>query len=438
MIKYVQRQRVVDSITNGEVTKSMKVVIEEQLVTKDGYIISMPSSLTEFITLYYGKKAISTRRNVGIIICGFLNYVKSKVTEGEDEDFFELKKEGLFGLELIHASKYLNYCSSELKNSLETVEQKENILINFYSFIVRKKILNNKKIKIDYKIVKQSSGSKGKRVYLTPFDDPNHKVIRPSKKRVANEKRKNMSKKLWKKFLELAEEKTPDIAFGIALQIMGGIRRGEAVNLLLEDVTVYNEYYDYEECANETFILELNITDRTEELFTPRGIQVDTSSPKKHRRNQPAFDFDDKLNSRWNMHLKLRSEILERTNKKTNALFVDKYGNPMSGNTYRKRFNKVKDVFLYYLKENSYSEYKKYLNAPWSTHIGRGIFSNICVEIGLANINGVPNKRILANLRGDDNSDSCKDYIDDAVIIDNAQSGIKLASRLADDDDDIM
>lgn len=161
----------------------MKVVIEEQLTTEEGYTISIPSSLTEFITLYYGKKAISTRRNTAIIVCAFLNYVKDRVKEGEDEDFFKLKEEGLYGLELVHASKYLNYCMSDLKNSLDTVQQKEDILIKFYSFIVKKKIMNNKKMKIEYKLVKPSNGDKAKKVYLTPFDDPNHKVIRPSKKR---------------------------------------------------------------------------------------------------------------------------------------------------------------------------------------------------------------------------------------------------------------
>lgn len=435
MVEYKQKQRVVDYIQDGEIKREMKVVIEEQLTTEEGYTISIPSSLTEFITLYYGKKAISTRRNTAIIVCAFLNYVKDRVKEGEDEDFFKLKEEGLYGLELVHASKYLNYCMSDLKNSLDTVQQKEDILIKFYSFIVKKKIMNNKKMKIEYKLVKPSNGDKAKKVYLTPFDDPNHKVIRPSKKKVINEKRNNMSKKLWKKFLSIAEEKAPDITFGIALQIMGGIRRGEIVNLILEDISVYNEYYDYEDIPKGTFILEVNITDRTDELFVPRGIQIDTSSPKKHRRNQPVFDFDNKLNERWKKHLERRSEILERTNKTSKALFVDKYGNPMSGNTYRKRFNKVKQAFLDYLKENSYSQYKKYLNAPWSTHIGRGIFSNICVEAGLTNVNGTPNKRILANLRGDNYSDSCKPYIDDAIIIDNAKSGVEVYSQLADDDE---
>lgn len=435
MVEYKQKQRVVDYIENGEIKKGVKVVIEEQLTTEEGYTISMPSSLTEYITLYYGKKAVSTRRNTAIVICAFLNYVKDKVKEGEDEDFLKLQKEGFYGLELVHASKYLNHCTTNLKNSLDTVQQKEDILIRFYSFIIRKKIMNNKKMKIEYKLVKPDSGSKGRKVHLTPFDDPNHKVIRPSKKQVVNKKHNNMRRKLWRKFLSLAEEKAPDIAFGIALQIMGGIRKGEAVNLILEDVGIYNEYYDFEDIPKGTFILELNITDRTDELFVPREIQVDSSSPKKHRRNQPVFDFDNKLNERWNTHLKRRSEILERTNKTTNALFVDKYGNPMSGNTYGKRFNKVKKAFLDYLKENSYSEYKKYLNAPWSTHIGRGIFSNICVEIGLTNINGTPNKRILANLRGDEKSDSCKPYIDDAVVIDNAKSGVALYSQLADDEE---
>ncbi|QJA08776.1 hypothetical protein HF520_07375 [Romboutsia sp. CE17] len=435
MVEYKQKQRVVDYIQDGEIKREMKVVIEEQLITEEGYTISIPSSLTEFITLYYGKKAISTRKNTAIIVCAFLNYVKSKVKEGEDEDFLKLKEEGFFGLELVHASKYLNYCGTTLKNSLDTVEQKENILINFYSFIIRKKIMKNKKMKIEYKICKPSNGSKGKKVHLSPFDDPNHKVIRPSKKRVANEKRNNMSRKLWKKFLSLAKEKAPDIEFGIALQIMGGLRRGEVVNLILDDVSIYNEYQDYADMQEGTFILEANITDRTDELFVPRGIQIDTSSPKKHRRNQPVFDFDNKLKERWETHLKRRSEILERTNKISRALFIDKYGNPMSGSTYRKRFNKVKEAFLEYLKENSYSEYKKYLNAPWATHIGRGIFSNICVEIGLTNVNGVPNKRILANLRGDDYSDSCKPYIDDAIIIDNAEAGVKVYSQLADDDE---
>lgn len=437
MVKYVQRQKVVDSISYGKIKKEVKVLIEEELTTEKGYKISMPSSLTEFVTLYYGKKSVNRRRDVATVICNFLNYVKSKVAEGEDEEFFKLKEEGFFGLELIHASKYLNYCGDKLKNAKETVEQKERVLVNFYSFLSKKKILNNKKLKIEYKIVKPSTGSKGKKVVLSPFDDPNHMVIRPGKKRASNTKHNNMNKRLWEKFLEKSDEVAPDITFGIALQIMGGVRRGEIVNLILEDVVVYEGDDDYGiiEEDEEIFVLQLNITDRTDELFVPRDIEITTSCPKKHRREQPVFDFDGKLEQRWQTHLERRSKILEKTGKTTNALFVDSFGNPMSGSTYRKRFNKVKNAFLDYLEENSYSDYKKYRNAPWSTHIGRGIFSNICVEIGLTNINGVPNKRILANLRGDEYEDSCRPYIDDKIIIDNARSAIKTASELAEDNE---
>ena len=48
---------------------------------------------------------------------------------------------------------------------------------------------------------------------------------------------------------------------------------------------------------------------------------------------------------------------------------------------------------------------KKY---NWSTHIGRGIFTNLCLEYDLAK-----NAKELANLRGDFSELSAQPYIDE-------------------------
>lgn len=107
-----------------------------------------------------------------------------------------------------------------------------------------------------------------------------------------------------------------------------------------------------------------------------------------------------------------RKKILDERKIDTPALFINRDGKAMTAESYKYRFNKVKAEFLNYLKIIDDPKYNDYSTFKWSTHIGRGIFTNFIISQGLCTIQGVFNPRLLADLRGDKNTSSAKDYID--------------------------
>jgi hypothetical protein len=109
--------------------------------------------------------------------------------------------------------------------------------------------------------------------------------------------------------------------------------------------------------------------------------------------------------------LALRHKILSKTASSTSALFVDDNGYPMDGYVYEKKWDKVKRYFLKSVEESSYGDYIFLKRRKWRTHIGRGIFTNLCLENGLAET-----ARELASLRGDSFVDSAQAYIDECKI----------------------
>lgn len=68
----------------------------------------------------------------------------------------------------------------------------------------------------------------------------------------------------------------------------------------------------------------------------------------------------------------------------SDALFVNRNGQSMTGSSYRYHFNKAKNVFITQLRNSinpvDRSNASKLENYEWSTHIGRGIFTNLLAE----------------------------------------------------------
>ena len=77
---------------------------------------------------------------------------------------------------------------------------------------------------------------------------------------------------------------------------------------------------------------------------------------------------------------------------------IDKNGNPMTVNTYWKRFNHVRREFIKRLYDCPNMETQMYAvfleSYKWSTHIGRGTYSNIVAQ----NANNIGE---IAVMRGD-------------------------------------
>ena len=195
------------------------------------------------------------------------------------------------------------------------------------------------------------------------------------------------------------------ITLGIAFQMFGGLRRGEVVNLTLRAV---KEKRSAKDSYDESRMILL-IRNRQSELFNSmEKIDLSKCGVKKER-DQQVINFNGKLYDYYRKHMKLRDKILDKTKSNTKALFVDENGSPMSGAKYEQQWAKVKKEFLKSLELNSYSYYSEFSkdNSIWSTHIGRGIFSNLCLIYGLAKTADE-----LKNWRGDEHPDSSKPYID--------------------------
>ncbi len=393
MSKYIVREKTINDIIFNKLEQHQTVVIMEEFTLENGLKVYLPSSLNKIIYTKYYNKSINSARNVAITICEFLNFVKEIVDKEEHEMFIELKEKGLYGLNFYHLSYFLNHCIMIKNNSLDTIKQKEKRLFEFYDYLIQSGLLD-KNVKFEYKMLSTPNGKT--KVKISPFENIEYQVMYPSKYANKTIKLKNMEEHLYQLLIELSEKYTPDITFGIALQIMGGLRKGEVVNLLVDDLK-------FDKSKNR---IDVNIRNRTKELFLDRNVDISSCGVKKPR-NQVVFNIDGNLYEYLKNHLEYRTIVMNNKNTFTKALMIDENGQAMTGTTYEQRFVKLKKKFLQILKENSYSSYLSLKNTKWSTHICRGIFTNLCIEKGYAK-----NIRDLANLRGDRSDESSAAYWD--------------------------
>ena len=177
------------------------------------------------------------------------------------------------------------------------------------------------------------------------------------------------------------------IALGIYFQIFGGLRVSEVVNLKRTQVAHGMRKGD--------FILKLQ----------NQNFRVDLKehpSVKKVRAQQ-VLQINDWGLSLFSDHIQLYQPM-----DGSNALFINRDGLPLSGRSYRQYFEKVKKTFIKLLEQKGDSEQKllahhlKYIK--WSTHIGRGTFTNMVAE-------NVENPYEIAHLRGDSNINSAITYM---------------------------
>lgn len=427
MIKYKPKEITITGYEQNTPTVKNVVIIVEQELNSDIWI---PSSLTEIIYFKYSSYSINTQLGIAHVICEFLNYLNDQINIEESPIFFDLKNKGLFGLNLFHASKYLTYLNFSKNNSYKTVKWKENLILQFYRYLIKKNFLDPSVV-INTKLMETSSNAfyrknTGIRESLvSPFNEPPYSVIYPDKnKKTTKPKLQNLTQAEWELLIEVAEEEAPDIVLGIAFQIMGGIRRGEVVNLLIDSI----------EIDQSNSRLKANIMDNQGILFQGRNINTDKCQVKKPRDNQPIFNFNGDLLRIWDNHLSMLGSLKNRRNLK--ALFIDSDGYPMTGDVYQKRFKDLKESFLNKLSERKYSLAKSYREYyKWGTHIGRHIYTNYLLLNGLCNNSlGKPEARILANLRGDSNEYSAKVYIDNLTIANLVDEKIKTISEMADNE----
>ncbi|WP_342534988.1 hypothetical protein MHI04_15310 [Lysinibacillus sp. FSL K6-1151] len=353
--------------------------------------IILPTPLSTYIrTTYRGKSgSLSSQKSGAYELTKFLNFILEKIEKG-DSDYVDLTDEGLSGLRLIHGSEYITkYTELTLEDSHRSpnyVYTIENYLINFYNWLKKNSL-------IQFESTYNNS----------PFNDYELGTRYPTKDERININLSDFGSNrlnLVLKFIDISLKIAPEISLGICFQFFGGLRIGEVVNLTKEAIT--KPLYWSNDNGSNQFILE--IRDRQNLLFGHKKNW--THEQVKRPRNQ-AVMVSGLLSNIYTEHKKYLASAENSTSVKE-ALFISPRGHlPMSGKNYIDKFNKVKKAFLTYLSQNEQVEDYLFLTAkPWSTHICRGVFTNILLSSGMHPIE-------VAIARGDKNTNTIMKYIEE-------------------------
>lgn len=362
-----------------------------------------PHPLTHFIYKNFHRNSGSINSELSVIqvVVPFLNFVLNKADQN-DLDFKDVR--GLEDLNLIHANKYLEHCVIEKGNTKKTLEIKENHLSKLYKYLMNEGILKNQIRFIESTF---RSSNEIKRIYKLDFlyKKTDETLVRKKVKRkdivpqgyITSNNRMQIRLETIREILFTAKYEVPDIAFGVALQIFGGLRRGELLNLNRKALKSQNGL------AYGMGGLILEIRDRQGELFSrlPNLATLQVKNP----RDQSCL-IDPMLNFLYKHYIE---NVLVKypVVKNKDALFYDSKGNPMSAETYNKKFGKLKDAYLGRLlgSKGRYQDYLDLAETKWATHIGRGVFTNLCIDAGFKD-------KQTAVLRGDKSTQSMEAYYD--------------------------
>ncbi|CGG41886.1 MULTISPECIES: hypothetical protein [Bacillus] len=353
-----------------------------------------PSPLTNYIRTYYrgASKSLSSQRNAAYELIKFLNYTNKQIRDKATE-FINLKEEGLFGLKLIHASQYISYLSLKARNeelSSDYIYRIESYLIKFYQWLSTNQIIHEK-----------INAEK-----CSPFNSLELGTIYPGRDERVSEKLVDFGEnryELVQRFIKITQDVAPDIALGICFQFFGGLRTGEVVNLTKE--AIESPYFWNDTNLGENKFI-LKIRERHQELFQNKS-NLQHEGVKRPR-NQ-ALLTNPLLSQVYKEHKQLLERLNNQKNiRNPNALFIAKRtGEAMSGKTYTELFNKVKKAFLTSLSEEGrMDDYLFLTDKKWSTHIGRGIFTNFLLQINAT----IPE---VAIARGDKNLSSVMSYVEE-------------------------
>lgn len=405
----------IEEIKGGKLISEDKIFLcVEDKVTGIVY----PHPLTNFIkSVYNQSQSLNSQKSAGEEIKKFLNYVLENIEE--EEGLFEtLELEGLKGLRLIHGASYISFLTRRVKSGEiqgNYVYRIEQYLVKFYKWLSEQKIIDEiVEIKEKTKVIKGESI----KILISPFNNFELGTEYPNKKENNKEDRLHDFGAgrfdLMNLFLKVAKLEAPDIALGIAIQFYGGLRRSEVTNLLRGSIS--------EPKANSAEPFTIQIADNWRELFPNKKITV--SEQVKNPRTQVVIKVPI-IMELYSVHKENLTRLEEKGKlKHKQALFCSKHtGRPISGTAYWERFNKVKKKFLEIVLDKSLEDYQFLTSKSWSTHIGRGIYTNMLTfTLGW-------NASETAIARGDNNIKSAQAYIEEQNIIQKTHDAIEILAR---------
>lgn len=327
--------------------------------------------VSEFIISRYYAREYATMKKHSDNLVGFLNYILRNRKS--------LNIAAITDLKLSHGTQFLNYLGREKKVSRGTVKLYERTLTNFYVFLSDKELL----LEVSKSKFIRKQDQWGRKFYESPFAG----VIYPGYK--ISKKEHAFPLRYFPLLLEIAILEAPRIALGIYLQFFGGLRVGEVVNISRDSAKRRIAYGD--------FLIKLEKQNFRSDIKDRSGTSV------KRKRHQEIYNIKNWLTVLFNDH-HLRFVPIDGTN----ALFVNRDGKAMTAKSYSQYFNRVKKLFCDYLKQYGSAEdivVSDHLRfSDWSTHIGRGTFTNMIAE-------QTENPFLVAYKRGDRQLDSSLPYM---------------------------
>lgn len=189
-------------------------------------------------------------------------------------------------------------------------------------------------------------------------------------------------------FIEFCEFIAPEIALGLYFQIFGGLRVSEVTSLSFKDIASVGSDYSHG--------IMLNL----EKVYTRKDIVTGRLSSSKKTRTQFVLNYKDILPRLLKKQMSTNNKDIVFINP-TNKL-------PMTSKRYREIFNKLRKKFIEALMDSPVDEHKYYAlyleSYNWSTHIGRGLFSNLVASSTDSLVD-------IAKMRGDSNLSSALPYM---------------------------
>ena len=361
---------------NYTFTKKINKSINEdgsvrQLVSIDIQIrdigISLPTPFNAFLLEYQSRK-VSTVAMVASLIVRFLNYL-----------FFEMDSPltSIAELTFQNGIDFLSVLPCQRGGKTQYAEY----LTKFYYFCKRQEMAEIK----DFKERTSSTYN----TYTENIFKGRYKAESKKKVDVIHE----IDTAYLPMFFDTAKDAAPDICLGLFFQFAGGLRASEVVSVEYSSIRIMKE------SGNLVLALKLEDKDLRPDLSSAFIAKV-----KRNRTQVVLPIFGNKLEEAYETHIK------QYRKEGVSAVFIDKNGKPMTVNTYWKRFNRVRREFIKRLYECPNMETQMYAifleSYRWSTHIGRGTYSNIIAQ----NANNIGE---IAVMRGDSSLSSSLPYLND-------------------------
>ncbi|WP_237166300.1 hypothetical protein [Paenibacillus polymyxa] len=343
---------------NKETTKKQHCMIGLKNIVQEKQIIH---PITEFIVENWLGRSYNTQRKHANNLVYFLNYIISNMNTLRIVHYRDLSLE--------HGTLFLNWLSQNNKKR-ETVISYERTLTHFFLWLSKKGVLN----------IQQDKFIKVEGPYGAYYKSPFGHVSYPQRQPINTEHM--LPIKYIPLLLEIAILSAKPIALGIYMQIFGGLRVGELMNSRRAS-TLRN-------FKNGNLLVKLESANLRSDLKNTSG-----SNYTKKNRTQIVLQVHDWGNTLFLNHIKFYKDT-----DGSGALFVNRDGRAMTAESYRQYFTKVKKTMVDFLQAHGSPQDKivaYHLNSSsWSTHIGRGTFTNILAD-------EVDNAFDLAFMRGDSN-----------------------------------